>query len=79
MKTFISLLMILVGSVTILNVNNIERRLNKRYDRKSRKNKNWWGRKYSFRGMYFFFWWKLIGGAAAILVVLGVLLLLGKY
>jgi hypothetical protein len=79
MKTFISLLMMLVGIVIFLNVNNIEREINKRYDRKSRKNKNWWVHKYIRKPGYFFFWWDLISGAAALLTVFGLLMLLEIY
>jgi hypothetical protein len=79
MKTFVSLLMIVGGLAVFINVNNIERRLNKRYDRKLRANKNWWARKYFGKSFYFHQWWDIIGGIAAMLTVLGVLMLLDLY
>lgn len=80
MKTALALLMIVVGLMVLINVNNIERRLNQRYDRKSRKDKNWWVRKYFGKtGHFYLLYWPLIGGAAALLFMLGVFMLLGLY
>ncbi len=80
MKTLASLFMIAAGLLIILNVNNLERRFNKRYDRKARKNKNWWVRRHLGKWGYFYiFHWELIGGAAGMLIAAGFLLLFNFY
>jgi len=80
MKTALALLMILVGLTVLINVNNIERRLNQRYDRKSRKDKNWWVSKYFGKaGHFYLLYWNPIGGAAALLLMLGIFMLLELY